>query len=261
MGLSRISQRRMNKMQRYFINESLSDDHQITLPKDVAHHFVTVLRANEGDQCELVLNDHQAYQCTLIDVEHAIVQVQKQLKQNAELPLQVTLACGLPKTKDKPELIVQKGTELGVTEVIFFESDRSVSHWNNGKQSKKIARLQKIADGAAEQSHRNLIPQIKYLPNLATLLEEVQADKKVVAWEESAKQGETSRLAQMLNDSHPNEKWLAIFGPEGGLSEQEISQMKTYQVQPVGLGPRILRTETAPLYFMSAVSFATELNH
>ncbi len=88
-------------MQRYFINESLSDDHQITLPKEVAHHFVTVLRANEGDQCELVLNDHQAYKCTLIDVEHAIVQV-KTVKAKCELSLQVTLACGLPKTKDKP---------------------------------------------------------------------------------------------------------------------------------------------------------------
>lgn len=247
-------------MQRYFVNDSLKDNHLITLPKDIAHHFITVLRATEGDQCELVLNDHQAYVCSLVNYEQAIMKVDHVLTQNAELPLHVTLACGLPKTKGKPELIVQKGTELGANEIIFFEAERSVSHWNGDKQGKKIDRLQKIADGAAEQSHRNRIPAIKYVPNLMTLLKTVQADYKVVAWEESAKQGETSQLVQLLKKTHLGDKWLAIFGPEGGLSEQEIIQMQANQVTPVGLGPRILRTETAPLYFMSALSFATELN-
>lgn len=247
-------------MQRYFVDEKLGNNGLITLPQDIAHHFITVLRADEGTQCELVLNDHQVYRCSLVDRGRAIVKVEEKLQQNAELPVRVTLACGLPKTKDKPEFIVQKGTELGADEIIFFEAARSVSHWNANKQEKKIARLQKIADGAAEQSHRNSIPQIKYLSNLTALLKDVQADRKVVAWEESAKHGETSRLAQLLNASHSGERWLAIFGPEGGLSEQEILQMKAQQVQPVGLGPRILRTETAPLYLMSAISYATELN-
>lgn len=247
-------------MQRYFIDQKPSDHGSLQLPKEVAHHFITVLRAQSGAEFEVVFNDQRVFRCQLMDPETATSKIVEELDQNAELPVDVTLACGLPKTKDKPELIVQKGTELGANEIIFFESQRSVSHWNNAKQLKKVARLQKIADGAAEQSHRNRIPVVRYLPDLNSLLQAVVADHKVVAWEESAKQGETSQLAKLLQTTRSGEHWLAIFGPEGGLTSDEISEMQASEVIPVGLGPRILRTETAPLYFLAAISFALELN-
>lgn len=247
-------------MQRYFIHQPATATSVIQLPETVAHHFITVLRAQAGTQCEIVFDDQQVYRCELVSPQEATVKLLEKLSQNAELPVKVILACGLPKTKDKPELIVQKGTELGADEIIFFESERSVSHWNSSKQAKKIERLQKIADGAAEQSHRNRIPQVKYLPNLKTLLEKVTADHRVVAWEESAKQGETSQLAKLLQKAVAGERWLAIFGPEGGLTANEVSTMEAAGVVPIGLGPRILRTETAPLYFLSALSFALELS-
>lgn len=247
-------------MQRYFIDQAVPTSQVLTLPKEVAHHFITVMRATTGSHCEVVLNDHQAYEATLINTDQAEIRLDRPLPNNAELPLEVTIACGIPKTKEKPEIIVQKGTELGADHFIFFESERSVSHWQGKKQAKKIARLQKIAQGAAEQSHRNLIPDVTYCPNLAALLKQTHVDQAVVAWEESAKQGETSRLAQLLQQASRNQKWLAIFGPEGGLSQAEIDQMTSAGVAPVGLGPRILRAETAPLYFMSAISFALELS-
>ena len=160
-------------------------------------------------------------------------------------------------------MIVQKATELGADKIVFFESARSISHWAKQKQAKKLARLQKIADGAAEQSHRNRQPQVAYAPDLATALAENPADHRVVAWEESAKQGETSALHQVLTGMTPGQSLVAIFGPEGGLTSQEVEQMQAVGVVPVGLGPRILRTETAPLYFLAAVSYASELavNH
>lgn len=80
-----------------------------------------------------------------------------------------------------------------------------------------------------------------------------------MAWEESAKQGETKALVKNLQKAQAGQELLAIFGPEGGLTQQEIDQLATYQVEPVGLGPRILRTETAPLYLMSAISYQLEL--
>ncbi|WP_251546843.1 16S rRNA (uracil(1498)-N(3))-methyltransferase [Limosilactobacillus caecicola] len=247
-------------MQRYLIDQPTPANHQLVLPDDVAHHFVTVLRAQGGEECEIVLNDQRVYRSKLTQLEPATVELIEQLDQDAELPIHVTLACGLPKTKDKPELIVQKGTEMGADAIIFFESARSVSHWNSQKQAKKVARLQKIADGAAEQSHRNRVPSVSYLPDLKTLLERVPTDQRVVAWEESAKQGEESRLAQLLRQAQSGDRWLAIFGPEGGLTTEEIAVMEQSDTVPVGLGPRILRTETAPLYFMAAVSFALELS-
>lgn len=247
-------------MQRYFIEQPLPKSGAIQLPQEVAHHFITVLRAQVGTECELVFADQQVYRCQLVNVAEATVKVVKKLPVNAELPVHAIVACGLPKTKDKPELIVQKGTELGADEIIFFESERSVSHWNEAKQVKKVARLQKIADGAAEQSHRNKIPKVRYVSDLKKLLQTVSADQRVVAWEESAKQGETSQLARLLKQAVLGERWLAIFGPEGGLTTDEIATMQAAGVTPIGLGPRILRTETAPLYFLSALSFALELS-
>lgn len=247
-------------MQRYFVDQPISEDQSIELPKESAHHFITVMRAELGSKCEVVLNNHQVYLCKLIQSKPATVQIIRNINQNVELPVHVILACGLPKTKDKPELIVQKGTELGADDIIFFESARSVSHWNSQKQAKKIARLQKIAQGAAEQSHRNRVPQVHYLPSLKALLDQTPAEQRLVAWEESAKQGDHSRLAQALSTVKKGQRILAIFGPEGGLTEDEVQQMTGQGVISIGLGPRILRTETAPLYFLSAVSFATELS-
>ncbi|WP_295731536.1 16S rRNA (uracil(1498)-N(3))-methyltransferase [uncultured Limosilactobacillus sp.] len=248
-------------MQRYFIHQSQPTIHEtVILPKEIAHHFITVLRAQIGAECELVFSNEHVYLAALVNAQMARVEIIKDMHQNAELPIYSILACGLPKTKDKPELIVQKATELGADEIIFFESKRSVSHWTGAKQGKKLARLQKIANGAAEQSHRNRIPKVTYLPNLAALLAQTDADHKIVAWEESAKQGETSALATVMHQVNSGDRLLAIFGPEGGLTESEIEKMVAEGVVPVGLGPRILRAETAPLYLLGAISFALELS-
>ncbi|KRM35318.1 16S rRNA (uracil(1498)-N(3))-methyltransferase [Limosilactobacillus pontis] len=245
-------------MQRYFINQP-ADGQELALPKDVAHHLVTVLRATVGSQVELVLADHRVYLATVTATNPAQVKIVQDLDRDSELPLRVTLVCGLPKTKEKPELIVQKATELGADRIVFFESARSISHWAKNKQAKKLARLQKIADGAAEQSHRNRQPQVAYYPDLESALAANPADQRVVAWEESAKQGETSALHRLLVGMTTGQSLLAVFGPEGGLTGQEVERMQEVGVVPVGLGPRILRTETAPLYFMAAVSYASEL--
>ncbi|WP_314319706.1 RsmE family RNA methyltransferase, partial [Paucilactobacillus nenjiangensis] len=85
------------------------------------------------------------------------------------------------------------------------------------------------------------------------------ADVKIVAWEESAKQGEQAQLVQSLEQLATGQTLLTIFGSEGGLSEAEVEIMSQYQVVPAGLGPRILRTETAPLYVLSAISYHFEL--
>ncbi|KRM25938.1 MULTISPECIES: 16S rRNA (uracil(1498)-N(3))-methyltransferase [Limosilactobacillus] len=246
-------------MQRYFINERAQDG-QLVLPKAIAHHLTTVLRATVGTPVELVLADHQVYLAKVATTEpETIVKIDHALGKNSELPVDVTILCGLPKTKEKPELIVQKATELGAKRIVFFEAQRSVSHWTSKKQQKKVARLQKIADAAAEQSHRNYQPVVAYYSNLKQALTANPADFRLVAWEESAKQGEKSGLARCLQKIKAHQSLLAIFGPEGGLTAGEVDQMAAAGVQPVGLGPRILRTETAPLYFLTAVSYACEL--
>lgn len=246
-------------MQRYFVNVTPADE--VTLPSETAHHLLKVMRGDIGTTVELVLADHCVYLATVSATEPAtILKIDRKLEDDSELPVSVILACGIPKTKEKPELIVQKATELGADKIVFFDAARSISHWQDNKQRRKIERLRKIAESAAEQSHRNKIPQVEYSANLEQLLTNYPATKRIVAWEESAKQGETSALRRQFNTLKPGDSLLAIFGPEGGLTENEIARMNKEGVVAVGLGPRILRTETAPLYFMAAISYAMELS-
>ncbi|MGJ3880776.1 RsmE family RNA methyltransferase, partial [Lactiplantibacillus argentoratensis] len=111
----------------------------------------------------------------------------------------------------------------------------------------------------AEQSHRTMIPSVSYATNLTQVLTHVPYDTGVVAWEESAKQGESSQLVQTLKTMTPPQRLLAIFGPEGGLAPQEVAALQAAGMTAVGLGPRIMRAETAPLYLLSSVSFWCEL--
>lgn len=246
-------------MQQYFVDEMLND-HQVQLPADAAHHFVRVMRATVGSQCEVVLPDQRVYKAQLVDQTSAKLELVQQLDRHPEMPVKVVLACGLPKTKGKPELIVQKGTELGADKIVFFAAERSISQWRDNKVAKKLAHLQKIAHAAAEQSHRTKIPEIGYYESLAELLQHEPADFHLVAWEESAKQGEHAQLVQTLKQIKKGQSLLAIFGPEGGLSQTEIDYMASNQVKAAGLGPRILRTETVPLYFLACVSYQLELD-
>lgn len=246
-------------MQRYFV-DSLPQDGKLTLPKDVSHHFVRVMRATSGSRCEVVLPDQRVFVAQLNSQEPAVVELLNQLDTDPELPVKVTLACGLPKTKGKPELIVQKATELGADRIAFFAAQWSISQWRGNKVEKKLMHLQNIAHAAAEQSHRTKIPEVLYYDSLDKMLEKEPADQRIVAWEESAKQGEHAQLVQTLNTLQKGQSLLAIFGPEGGLSEDEVTRMQKQGVKAAGLGPRILRTETAPLYFLACVSYQLELD-
>ncbi len=113
---------------------------------------------------------------------------------------------------------------------------------------------------AAEQSHRQVTPQVTLLATAQEFYQRLaEYDEIVVAYEEAAKAGEKSQLAKVLSQTVPGAKILAIFGPEGGLTPKEIDLLIAQKAVLCGLGPRILRCETAPLYFLSAVSYQLEL--
>lgn len=246
-------------MQRYLIDQPTPASGRLTLPSAAAHHLVTVMRATPGSQFELAFNDRRVFVATLTAPDPATARLESELAANNELPLAVTLACGLPKTKEKPEWIVQKATELGARRIVFFAARRSIGRWPDNRRTKRLARLNKIATGAAEQSHRALAPTVDYAPSLAAVLRAEVVDHRLVAWEESAKQGEQRALAACLERARPGQSLLAVFGPEGGLTDQEAAAVVNAGGVAAGLGPRILRTETAPLYLLAAVSYQFEL--
>ncbi|MBU8879445.1 16S rRNA (uracil(1498)-N(3))-methyltransferase [Bacillus sp. FJAT-29790] len=247
-------------MQRYFV-ENPAIDNRFIISGDDHHHIVRVMRMNEGDHIICVDPLNKSAICSIAEItdDHVRVNIVQWNEGSPELPIDITIVSGLPKG-DKLEWIVQKGTELGAHKFIPFISARSVVKWDEKKAAKKVERWQKIAKEAAEQSHRTQLPEVMSPQNLKSLLKiSEDFDFKLIAFEEEAKQGEASNLSKTLAKMKKGQSLILIFGPEGGLADHEVSILKESGFLACGLGPRILRTETAPLYALSAASYHFEL--
>jgi 16S rRNA (uracil1498-N3)-methyltransferase len=246
-------------LQRYFLTTHFNEDGRVLITGDDEKHITRVMRMSIDDQIICVSSD-EAYICTIHDIadEGVVVQKSSELLPANEMPVAVTIACGLPKG-DKLELIVQKGTELGMSAMQPFVAERSIVKWDDKKGDKKVERLRKIAKEAAEQCHRSKIPEIGTPITLKQLVaNSAEYDVLLFADEEDAKAKEPHRIADRLKKIHPEQKVLVVFGPEGGLARNEAELLTTAGFLPIALGPRILRTETAPLYLLSAMSYEFE---
>lgn len=245
-------------MQQYFVNGRAENPVTIT-DKDTVKHMFQVMRLADGDEVVLVFDDGIKRLAKVADSAAHSFELLKVLPDQVELPVQVTIAAGFPKG-DKLEFLAQKITELGAAAIWAFPADWSVVKWDGKKLAKKADKLEKIALGAAEQSKRNRVPAIKLFDKKTDFAAQLAGfDKIFIAYEESAKEGERSALARELTTLSAGQKILFIFGPEGGISPAEIEAFEAASGVKVGLGPRIMRAETAPLYALSAVSFALEL--
>ena len=245
-------------MQQYFVKGSAISPVNIE-DKETSKHMFQVMRLKENDEVTLVFDDGIKRLARVVNVESRQLELVEELADNVELPVQVTIASGFPKG-DKLEFITQKVTELGASQIWAFPADWSVAKWDGKKLGKKVEKLEKIALGAAEQSKRNLVPSVTLFEKKADFLSQLdQFDSIVVAYEESAKEGEAAALIQAITSLEKGAKLLFIFGPEGGLSPAEIESFTAKGAVLAGLGPRILRAETAPLYALSAISVLLEL--
>lgn len=246
-------------MQQYFVN-GRAENPVIITDKDTVKHMFNVMRLTEGDEVVLVFEDGVKYLAKVADSSAYQFELVDTLADNVEMPVQVTIASGFPKG-DKLDLVTQKATELGATAIWAFPADWSVVKRDGKKLAKKEEKLAKIALGAAEQSKRNRVPEVQLFEKKTDFLSQLASfDKIFIAYEETAKAGELSTLARELSRVNAGDKLLFIFGPEGGISPKEIESFEQAGGIKVGLGLRIMRTETAPLYALSAVSFALELN-
>jgi 16S rRNA (uracil1498-N3)-methyltransferase len=248
-------------MQRYFANETNSNG-QLVISGDDYHHIIRVMRMSVGDQIIGVDFSGKSSLCSIAEItdKNILCNVVEWKDETSELPIRVTIASGLPKG-DKLEWIIQKGTELGADQFVPFTAARSIVKWDDKKADKKVERWQKIAKEAAEQSHRNKIPFVHSPKSLKSLIEASRDyDCKLIAYEEESRKGEVSVLALSLQNLQENNSLFVVFGPEGGLTPNEVQLLQENGFQSFGLGPRILRTETAPLALLSAVSYHFELS-
>ncbi|MCW1927075.1 16S rRNA (uracil(1498)-N(3))-methyltransferase [Bhargavaea beijingensis] len=246
-------------MQRYFLNDPFDGDSLAIISGEDARHIMKVMRMSEGAKI-IAVSGGEAFESeitALADGEVEIRRLGDALPSN-EMPVHVTVAAGLPKG-DKLDLVVQKGTELGMSGLVPFEAERSIVKWDNKKSGKKIERLRKIAKEAAEQSHRNIIPGISEVTGLDSLVRLAESfDLLLIADEEAAKDRSGGSIAAHLENVYHGQKVLAVFGPEGGISRKEADRFREAGFSPIALGPRILRAETAPLYALSAISSEIE---
>lgn len=247
-------------MQQYFIYGSPSAETIEITDKDTIKHMFQVMRLRAGDEVVLVFQDGIKRLAEVVDVESRTMRIVEELDENVELPVQITIACGFPKG-DKFATIAQKTTEIGAAEIYGFPADRSIVKWDGKKLAKLAEKLEKVVQGAAEQSKRNIVPSINLIANKKSFIKSFnEYDKVFVAYEEAAKDGEKSVLANALSEVSVGEKLLFIFGPEGGITDKEIEAFTEAGAVCIGLGPRIMRAETAPMYVLSAVSYALELS-
>lgn len=247
-------------MQRYFLPGEQMDRFTCLLLGADAHHIQRVLRLKEGER--IICCDGQG-RSALAEIESLQPQevrcrIIEELDEDRELPVKVTIAQGLPKG-DKMDWVVQKGTELGASQFIPFISERTIVKYDQPKMEKKVKRWQSIAKEAAEQSHRQHLPNVCPIVQLSELLE-VQADLKLVADEALSQRSNRGRspFVQALGQLKPDQEVLVVIGPEGGLTRDEVNLLKEHGFIPIDLGKRILRTETASQYVLASLSFYFE---
>lgn len=247
-------------MQRYFSEQAFNDAKEVIVTGDSARHISKVMRMTVSEEI-VVVHNNEAHVCEIVAIEHDVtVRQTGKVIPSPEMPVQVTIACGLPKG-DKLELITQKGTELGMYSLVPFAAERSIVKWDDKKAKKNQERLQKIALEASEQSHRTHVPEIVSPISFKQLVATFSGyDVIFIADEEDAKLAERTSFSSKLKAMGQNNgsKILCIFGPEGGISRKESDAMLAAGAQTMSLGPRILRAETAPFYVLSAISYEFE---
>ena len=172
-----------------------------------------------------------------------------------ELPNKLYLFQGLPKA-DKMELIIQKAVELGAYSVVPVSTRRCVVKLDNRKAEKKVSRWQQIAESAAKQSKRMLVPEVHSVMTFKEALAYAkELDVLLIPYELAKGMKETKELIQAIE---PGKSIGVFIGPEGGFEEQEVADAMEAGAKPITLGHRILRTETAGLAVLSVLMFQLE---
>ena len=243
-------------MHNFFVSESQKQNNRYLITGNDYNHIINVLRMDIGDTF-LVSSDKKSDLCEIenFDNETVTALIVEENYQNTELPLNIYLFQGLPKG-DKMEFIIQKSVELGVFAVIPTEMNRCVVKLDDKKAKSKIQRWQQIAESAAKQSKRAVIPTITDVMSFKEALNFVKDfDIKVIPYEHAENMAKTKEILQKVK---PGQKIAIFIGPEGGFEESEVESALAAGVEPITLGKRILRTETAGFTMMSWIMYQLE---
>lgn len=262
-------------MHHFFVERSDidTDARKVRLTGDNYNHLKNVLRVRAGEKVLISDGEGTDYECEVEEIhdenwirefanaggacvsDPEVVLHINFVEEIHELPADIYLFQGLPK-QDKMELIIQKAVELGAHAVIPLDSKNTVVKLDDKKAQKKTERWQAIAEAAAKQSKRSIIPEVMPVVKWKAAMEYVKDfDLKLIPYENAKNIKHTMEELKKV----PRQGKIAVFiGPEGGFSEAEIEDALFHGIEPITLGKRILRTETAAITSMSMLMLTLE---
>lgn len=245
------------KMVHFFAQHENIHDTYIDLVGSDVNHLKNVLRYQVGDELLISSGDNVDYTCRIADIsaDRIRAEIDSVDEKGRELPSKVYLLQGLPKG-DKMELVVQKMTELGVSGIIPVSMKRSVVKLDSKKAEAKVKRWNAIAESAAKQSKRSVVPEVFPVMDLKRALEWAASCEVRLLPYECADGMEKTR--QIITHLKPGECVAILIGPEGGFDLEELELAKDAGWEVITLGKRILRTETAGMMLMSVLMYHFE---
>ncbi len=235
------------RIPRIFTQQALLTGELVQLEEAASHHLSKVLRMQAGRELVLFNGSGGEYAASIYEVEkkQVVVRVAEHTADNRASPLQLELAIGISRG-ERFEWVLQKATELGVTKITPLMTERTEVKISGDRQEKTMDRWQHILTSACEQCQRNLLPELAQPQQFAEWLTTVNSDLRFVLHHRDSK--------TLPAEQRPHSVTLLI-GPEGGLNESEIAQAAERNFDALTLGPRVLRTETAPVAAISLVQY------
>ena len=243
-------------MYHFFVSEEQINGENAYIEGSDVNHIANVLRMKPGEELLISVKGDWDYLCKIVDIEtdRVNLKVLESMEQR-ELPVNITLLQGIPKS-DKLEMIIQKAVELGVSEIIPVKTKRVVVKIDEKKVDTKVNRWNAIAESAAKQSKRSIVPKVYEPMSIDNALEIVKDfGVKLIPYENADGIDKTRRILDNMDKT----KNIAVFiGPEGGFEESEVERIKNSGFEVITLGKRILRTETAGLALLSNIMIRLE---
>jgi 16S rRNA (uracil1498-N3)-methyltransferase len=233
---------------RHYIDMPLTTGARVVLPESAVAHLVRVLRLGPGDSFALFNGDGFDYTASLVSLgkKHAEAELLERLEIASESPLRITLAQGIARG-EKMDLILQKATELGVACIAPIVTERTEVKLDGERAEKKMLHWRGVVASACEQSGRARLPQISEPQSLAKFAASDGNTRRFVLDPDSGQAPGSAAIGAQ-------DGVTLLIGPEGGLSERDLSALHAARYEGLKLGPRILRTETAGLAAIAALN-------
>jgi len=245
-------------MYQFFVEPGQIGQDRVVITGEDVNHIKNVLRMRTGEEIAVRNgSDDREYLCRIRELkENEIICEPAGIREGgSELPSRVYLFQGLPKA-DKMELIIQKAVELGVYEIIPVVCRRTVVKLDEKKEKTKLQRWQNIAEAAAKQSKRGIIPRVRGTMSFQEAIACSRcAEVRLIAYELAEDMDQTRKIMEELK---PSQDVAVFIGPEGGFDEKEVERAVEEGVRPITLGRRILRTETAGMTVLSIIMYHLE---